>query len=154
MDRMNEHKAVPSGPLPKEAHLDTNDKSTAIITFQEGTAVKLQAKRPNYTTSATIDNIANATNTPLSGFQVADGDGAMHNATATITGNILRIHSDEVKRVSQIQYLMAKQSQLFKHRIQRLKLAFESVHPQCESIIGLIPSCYIGQCKGYSGIHA
>ena len=49
---------------------------------------------------------------------------------------------------------MAKQSQLFKHRIQRLKLAFESVHPQCESIIGLIPSCYIGQCKGYSGIHA
>lgn len=89
----------------KQAHLDTNDKSTAIITFQEGTAVKLQAKRPNYTTSATIDNIANATNTPLSGFQVADGDGSMHNAIATITGSTLRIHSDEVKRVAQIQYL-------------------------------------------------
>ncbi len=67
--------------------------------------VKLQAKQPNYTISATIDNIANVTNTPLSGFQVADGDGAMHNATATITGNTLRIHSDEVKRIAQIQYL-------------------------------------------------
>ena len=78
---------------------------TAIITFKEGTAVKLQAKQPNYTISATIDNIANATNTPLSGFQVADGDGAMHNVTATITGNTLRIHSDEVKRIAQIQYL-------------------------------------------------
>lgn len=29
----------------------------------------------------------------------------MHNATATITGNTLRIHSGEVKRVVQIQYL-------------------------------------------------
>lgn len=102
---INERKAVPSGPLPEEAHLDSDDKSTAIITFKEGTAVKLQAKQPNYTISATIDNIANVTNTPLSGFQVADGDGAMHNATATITGNTLRIHSDEVKRIAQIQYL-------------------------------------------------
>lgn len=102
---INERKAVPSGPLPEEAHLDSDDKSTAIITFKEGTAVKLQAKQPNYTISATIDNIANATNTPLSGFQVADGDGAMHNVTATITGNTLRIHSDEVKRIAQIQYL-------------------------------------------------
>ena len=92
-------------PLPEEAHLDSDDKSTAIITFKEGTTVKLQAKQPNYTISATIDNIANVTNTPLSGFQVADGDGAMHNATATITGNTLRIHSDEVKRIAQIQYL-------------------------------------------------
>lgn len=102
---INERKAVPSGPLPEEAHLDSDDKSTAIITFKEGTAVKLQAKQPNYTISATIDNIANVTNTPLSGFQVADGDGAMHNATATITGNTLRIHSDEVKHIAQIQYL-------------------------------------------------
>ena len=102
---MNEHKAVPSGPLPKEAYLDPNDKSIAIVTFQKGTAAKLQAKQPNYEASATIDNIANATNTPLSGFQVADGDGVMHNATATITGNTLRIHSGEVKRVVQIQYL-------------------------------------------------
>ena len=102
---MNERKAMPSGPLPKEAHIDPDDKSTAIVTFQRGTATKLQAKQPNYAISATIGNIANATSTPLSGFQVADGDGAMHNATATITGNTLRIHSDEVNRIIQIQYL-------------------------------------------------
>ena len=102
---MNERKAMPSGPLPKEARIDPDDKSTAIVTFQRGTATKLQAKQPNYAISATIGNIANATSTPLSGFQVADGDGAMHNATATITGNTLRIHSDEVNRIIQIQYL-------------------------------------------------
>lgn len=102
---MNEHTTVPSGPLPKEAHLDPKDQSTAIVTFKTGANVKLQAKRPNYTTNATFDTIASATNTPPSGFQVADGDGVMHNATATIAGDALRVHSNEVNHITQIQYL-------------------------------------------------
>lgn len=105
---MNEEKNVPSSPMPKEVHLDSDDKSTAVLTFQPSTNIKLQAKQPNYTIGATFDSISTATDIPLSGFQVADGDGRMHNATATITGNTLRIHSDEVKRITQIQYLWQK----------------------------------------------
>ena len=125
---MNEHKAVPSGPLPKEAHLDTNDKSTAIITFQEGTAVKLQAKRPNYTTSATIDNIANATK--YSAIRIPSRRWRRINAQCHRNYNwqytphpLRRSETCGSNPIS-----MAKQSQLFKHRIQQLELAYEPVH--------------------------
>ena len=60
---------------------------------------------PNYITKATATNLVKSASNPLQGFEVAGQDGVFYTAHASIQGNTVIVHSDEVTKISQVCYL-------------------------------------------------
>lgn len=120
---MSEGKAVPNGPLI--AHAKHASDGTIVLSFQKGTATGLQAKKPNYskTASATVpDYTANSNATPLDGianvaiptseslqgFEIADISGKWGSAAAAIKGDQIVLSaaggSSNLNAVTQVRY--------------------------------------------------
>lgn len=94
-----------SGPIAQSAKAVGGDASTVSVSFAANTAIGLRAMRPDYTLKATATEPATVTATPLQGFEVAGSDGAFHAADATVQGNQVIVHSDDVDAVTQVRYL-------------------------------------------------
>lgn len=103
--RESSESTVPSGPLARRASAMEEDASTGTVTFAEGTVKGLRAMTPNYTTKATATNLVKSASNPLQGFEVAGQDGVFYTADASIQGNTVIVHSDEVTKISQVRYL-------------------------------------------------
>lgn len=103
--RESSESTVPSGPLARRASAMEEDASTGTVTFAEGTAKGLRAMTPNYITKATATNLVKSASNPLQGFEVAGQDGVFYTADASIQGNTVIVHSDEVTKISQVCYL-------------------------------------------------
>lgn len=103
--RESSESTVPSGPLARRASAMEEDASTGTVTFAEGTAKGLRAMTPNYITKATATNLVKSASNPLQGFEVACQDGVFYTADASIQGNTVIVHSDEVTKISQVCYL-------------------------------------------------
>lgn len=94
-----------SGPIAQSAKAVNGDASTVAVSFAANTAIGLRAMKPDYTLKATATEPATVTATPLQGFEVAGSDGAFHAADATVQGNQVIVHSDDVDTVTQVRYL-------------------------------------------------
>lgn len=103
--RESSESTVPSGPLARRASAMEEDASTGTVTFAEGIAKGLRAMTPNYITKATATNLVKSASNPLQGFEVAGQDGVFYTADASIQGNTVIVHSDEVTKISQVCYL-------------------------------------------------
>ena len=120
---MSEGKAVPNGPLI--AHAKHASDGTIVLSFQKGTATGLQAKKPNYskTASATVPdytansnatpldgiaNVATPTSESLQGFEIADTSGKWVSAAAAIKGDQIVLSaaggSSNLNAVTQVRY--------------------------------------------------
>ncbi|PLS28800.1 hypothetical protein [Bifidobacterium parmae] len=73
--------------------------------------------KPNYTLKATATEPVAVTATTLQGFEVAGSDGVFHAADATVQGNQVIVHSDDVDAVTPVRYLWGARAQQRQHAL-------------------------------------
>ncbi|WP_258186348.1 sialate O-acetylesterase [Bifidobacterium sp. UTBIF-78] len=105
-EAMRDKASVPESPLPERAVQTDKEGSMVTISFSGATGKGLRTMSPVYSLDATATHVADDTDDPLQGFEVAGADGKFKSASASIKGdNTVVVTSKEVQNIRQVRYL-------------------------------------------------
>lgn len=95
-------KRAPSGPIVDRATKQSN--GSVVISFKTGTSNGLCAMRPVYSTDANPSIYAFPTSSSLTGFEVLGPQGTYVKAEATIVGDTVVVHSNNIRDIVSVRY--------------------------------------------------